>query len=202
MTRAVCRRHVRARAHAHCARPCGACSSCAPSCWACGALVQCSPDRAASARQRRRHRGGAPARALCWRCACLRRRACVSHARAACTCCACACCACLRCARLRFICSRCVHLLCVHLLCAFVLGVVCLCSARLHRADFLRQRRRHTFNAPQRPLMPLHGVPSCSCTCICRTPCPPPPCSCFNPLKTTPGHVVFGLDYSGLASTL
>ena len=30
------------------------------------------PDRATSARQRRRHRGGAPARALCWRCACLR----------------------------------------------------------------------------------------------------------------------------------
>ena len=50
-------------------------------------------DRAAFARQRRRHRGGAPARALCWRCACL------------------------RCARLRLPCSRCVYLLCVRLLC-------------------------------------------------------------------------------------
>ena len=42
-TCAVCRRHVRARAHACCACPCGVCSSCAPSCWACGALVQRSP---------------------------------------------------------------------------------------------------------------------------------------------------------------
>ena len=39
------------------------------------------------------HRGGAPARALRWRCACL------------------------RCARLRLPCSRCVYLLCVRLLC-------------------------------------------------------------------------------------
>jgi len=38
--RAVCRRHVHARAHAGCARPCCPCSSCVPSCWACGALVQ------------------------------------------------------------------------------------------------------------------------------------------------------------------
>ena len=81
--------------------------------------------------------------------------------RVACTCCACACCACLRCARLRFPCSCCVHLLCVLLLCvlllcvpalcAFVLGVVCLCSARLHRADFVRQRRRHHFQRPSAP---------------------------------------------------
>ena len=72
-------------------------------------------DRAHFARQRRRHRGGAPARALCWRCTCFRF------------------------ARLRFPCSRCVHLLCVPLLCvpalsAFVRCAVCLCSARLHRA--------------------------------------------------------------------
>ena len=103
-------------------------------------LCSVRPDRATSARQRRRHRGGAPARALCWRCACLRCRACVPHARVACTCCACACCACLRYARLRFPCSRCVHLLCLPLLCvpalcAFVRCVVCLCSAHLHRVE-------------------------------------------------------------------
>ena len=103
-------------------------------------LCSVGPDRATSARQRRRHRGGAPARALCWRCACLRCRACVPHARVACTCCACACCACLRYARLRFPCSRCVHLLCLPLLCvpalcAFVRCVVCLCSAHLHRVE-------------------------------------------------------------------
>ena len=103
-------------------------------------LCSVRPDRATSARQRRRHRGGAPARALCWRCACLRCRACVHHARVACTCCACACCACLRYARLRFPCSRCVHLLCLPLLCvpalcAFVRCVVCLCSAHLHRVE-------------------------------------------------------------------
>ena len=103
-------------------------------------LCSVRPDRATSARQRRRHRGGAPARALCWRCACWRCRACVPHARVACTCCACACCACLRYARLRFPCSRCVHLLCLPLLCvpvlcAFVRCVVCLCSAHLHRVE-------------------------------------------------------------------
>ena len=103
-------------------------------------LCSVRPDRATSARQRRRHRGGAPARALCWRCACLRCRACVPHARVACTCCACACCACLRYARLRSPYSRCVHLLCMHLLCvpalcAFVWCVVCLCSAHLHRVE-------------------------------------------------------------------
>ena len=54
-------------------------------------------DRAHFARPSRQHCGGAPARALCWR-ACLRCRACVSHARVACTCCACPCCACPRCA--------------------------------------------------------------------------------------------------------
>ena len=56
--------------------------SCASSCWACGAVrlragrvvCLCSVrlDRAHFARQSCRHRGGAPARALCWRCACLR----------------------------------------------------------------------------------------------------------------------------------
>jgi len=106
--------------------------------------------RAASSRQRRRRHGGAPARALCWRCVCLcvlahpmlalrvpAVRAAAVHAcvvRVACTCCACACCACLRCARMRFPCSRCVHLLCVPLLCvparcAFVLVVWCACAA-------------------------------------------------------------------------
>jgi len=78
--------------------------------------------RAAFARQRRRHHGGALARASCWRCACLRfalvpprpalrvpavralalhacvARTCASHARVACTCCPCPCCACPRCA--------------------------------------------------------------------------------------------------------
>jgi len=77
-------------------------------------------DRAAFARQRRRHHGGAPARALCWQCmlalcalappmlalrvpavralalhACVV-RTCASHARVACTCCACPRCACPR----------------------------------------------------------------------------------------------------------
>jgi len=79
-------------------------------------------------------------RALCWRCACLRCRTCVPHARVACTCCPCAWCARLRYARLRFPCSRCVHLLCLPLLCvpalcAFVRCVVCLCSAHIHRVE-------------------------------------------------------------------
>ena len=170
-------------------------------------LCSVRSDRATSARHHRRHLGGAPARALCWRCACLRCRACVPHAPVACTCCTCACCACLRYARLRFPCSRCVHLLCVPLLCvpalcAFVWCVVCLCSARLHRADFFRQRRRHPFQSPsapsdapaRRPLMLMHmHLPY---------PLTHSPCCRFNPLKTIPGHVVFGLDYSGLASSL
>ena len=123
-----------ARAHAVCAR------AVHPRAGRVVHLCSVRPDRATSARQRRRHRGGAPARALCWRCACLRCRACVPHARVACTCCACACCACLRYARLRFPCSRCVHLLCLPLLCvpvlcAFVRCVVCLCSAHLHRVE-------------------------------------------------------------------
>ena len=74
-------------------------------CLRAGRMVHlCSflPDRAASARQRRRHRVGAPARALFWRCACLRCCACVSHARVACTCYVCACCACLRYCALAF----------------------------------------------------------------------------------------------------
>ena len=123
-----------ARAHAVCAR------AVHPRAGRVVHLCSVRPDRATSARQRRRHRGGAPARALCWRCACWRCRACVPHARVACTCCACACCACLRYARLRFPCSRCVHLLCLPLLCvpvlcAFVRCVVCLCSAHLHRVE-------------------------------------------------------------------
>ena len=136
----VCRRQVRARAHACCACPCGVCSSCAPSCWACGALVQRSPRSCDVRSSTRRHHGGAPGRALCWRCACLRCRTCVPHARVACTCCACAGCARLRYARLRFPCSRCVHLLCLPLLCVpalcdFVRCVVCLCSAHIHRVE-------------------------------------------------------------------
>ena len=80
--------------------------------------------------------------------------------------------------------------------------VVCLCSARLHRADFFRQRRRHPFQSPsapsdapaRRPLMLMHmHLPY---------PLTHSPCCRFNPLKTIPGHVVFGLDYSGLASSL
>ena len=123
-----------ARAHAVCAR------AVHPRAGRVVHLCSVRPDRATSARQRRRHRGGAPARALCWRCACLRCRACVPHARVACTCCAYACCACLRYARLHFPCSRCVHLLCLPLLCvpalcAFVRCVVCLCSAHLHRVE-------------------------------------------------------------------
>ena len=123
-----------ARAHAVCAR------AVHPRAGRVVHLCSVRSDRATSARHHRRHRGGAPARALCWRCACLRCRACVPHARVACTCCACACCACLRYARLRFPCSRCVHLLCLPLLCvpvlcAFVRCVVCLCSAHLHRVE-------------------------------------------------------------------
>ena len=137
--RAVCRRRVRARALACYACPCCACSGCAPSCWTCG-VCSVRLHRAAFVRRRHRHHGGAPARALCWPCACL------------------------RCACLRLPCSRCVYLLCVRLLCMLALcalalpmlalrapavralavraravrlragRVVCLCSARLHRA--------------------------------------------------------------------
>ena len=119
-TCAVCRRHVRARAHACCACPCGMCASCAPSWWACGALVQRST-RSYDIRSSTSSisRGctvlcaGAvnacvvvfvsPMLALrvpavhalavhaCGMCAC------ASNARVACTCCACPCCACLRC---------------------------------------------------------------------------------------------------------
>jgi hypothetical protein len=83
-TCAVCRRY--ARALAVCAR------AVHPRAGRVGHLCSVRPDRATSARQRRRHRGGAPARALCWRCAYLRCRACVP-------------------------CSRCVYLLCMRLLC-------------------------------------------------------------------------------------
>jgi len=68
--------------------------------WACGVLVQRSSR--SCARQSRRHRGGAPAFALCWRCACL------------------------RCARLRLPYSRCVYLLCVHWLCMLSLCALAL----------------------------------------------------------------------------
>jgi len=107
-----------ARAHAVCAR------AVHPSCWACGALVQRSPDRATSARQRRRHRGGAPARALCWRCTCLRCRTCVPHASVGCTCCTCACCVCLRYASMIALRAPAVPALAVRV-CAVCLRAVC-----------------------------------------------------------------------------
>jgi len=110
---------LRARAPACCACPCCACSGRAPSCFA---------------RQSRQHRGGAPARALCWRCACLRCRACVSHARVACTRCVCACCACLcflrACvshARVVCTCCACPCYACPR--CARSCGVWCACAA-------------------------------------------------------------------------
>ena len=105
-------RFARTTFHA-CKRPCSARPRTRAVCWVCPCSLSStchgwprprSPTsyRAASARQRRRHRGGAPARALCWRCAYLRCRACVSHARVACTCYVCACCACLRYCALAF----------------------------------------------------------------------------------------------------
>ena len=129
-TCAVCRRHVRARAHACCACPCGVCASCAPSCWACGALVQrltrsCDIRSSTSSTSR-------GCTVLC----ALRCCVCVPHASVACTCCACACYACLRYVRLRFQCSRCVHLLCLPLQCMPALcascGVWCACAALIY----------------------------------------------------------------------
>jgi hypothetical protein len=130
---AACALAVRVRARVACA--CCACPCClcpvlrapllrVPVLRALVLVYLCSVrlDRAHFARQSRRHRGGAPARALCWSCACL------------------------RCARLRFPCSRCVYLLCVRLLCvsalcAFVRRVVCLCSAHRKRACAFDQPR-------------------------------------------------------------
>ena len=157
-----------ARAHAVCAR------AVHPLAGRVVHLCSVRPDRATSARQRRRHRGGAPARALCWRCACLRCRVCVPHARVACTCCACACSAYLRYARLRFPCSRCVHLLCLPLLCvpalcAFVRCVVCLCSAHLHyivwSSPTLHPRRPWRL-AMTFTLSPFSVTYACSCHVI------------------------------------
>ena len=134
--------------------------------------------------------------------------------------------------RFRLPCLRCVYLLCMRLPCMLVLctlalpmlvlcapavrslavrvcamrfragRVVYLYSARLHRADFFRQRRRHHFQRPsapsdasaRRPLLLMHMHLPYPLTLS--------PCCRFNPLKTTPGHVVFGLDYSGLAISL
>ena len=106
--------------------------------------------------------------------------------------------------RFRLPCSRGVHLLCMRLPCMLVLctlalpmlalcapavwslavrvravrfragRVVCLCSARLHRADFFRQRRRHPFQRPsapsdapaRRPLMLMHWHLPCLASLI------------------------------------
>jgi len=54
-------------------------------------------------------------------------------------CCVCPCCVC---PHSRCVCLLRVPLLCVSVLCAFVLGL-CLCSGRLDRVHFARQRRRH-----------------------------------------------------------
>ena len=95
-------------------------------------------------------------------------------------------CACLRFARLRFPCSRCVYLLCVPFLCmlelcalalpmlalrapvpllcvpalcTFVRRVVCLCSARLHRAALAYiVRRSSTSPTPHMPLPILSPI--------------------------------------------
>ena len=109
--------------------------------------------RAAFARQRRRHHGGAPARASCWRCACLRF------------------------VRLSLPCPRCVYLLCVRLLCvlsfcALALPMLALRALAVRvlvvrvRAGRLRAgcgvlvqhsltscgaRRRHRHHIPRRP---------------------------------------------------
>ena len=162
-----------ARAHAVCAR------AVHPRAGRVVHLCSVRPDRATSARQRRRHRGGAPARALCWRCACLRCRACVPHARVACTCCTCACCACLRYARLRFPCSRCVHLLCVPLLCvsalcAFVLVVWCACAALIYivwSSPTLHPRRPWRL-AMTFTLSPFSVTYACSCHALFLPLCP------------------------------
>ena len=136
------------------------------------------PDRATSARQRRRHRGGAPAHALCWRCACWRCRACVPHARVACTCCACACCACLRYARLRFPCSRCVHLLCLPLQCVPALcascGVWCACAALIYivwSSPTLHSRRPWRLDMIF-TLSPFSVTYACSCHALFLPLCP------------------------------
>ena len=132
-------------------------------------LCSVRSDRATSARQRRRHRGGAPARALCWRCACLRCRACVPHARVACTCCACACYACLRYVRLRFLaCTCCACPCCACLRCVLACGVWCTCAALIYivwSSPTLHPRR------PWRPAMTLTLSPfsvtyACSCHVI------------------------------------
>ena len=64
-------------------------------------------------------------------------RTCARRARVACACCVCPCCVC---PRSLCVCLLRVPLLCVSVLCAFVLGM-CLCSSRLDRAHFARQRR-------------------------------------------------------------
>ena len=160
-----------ARAHAVCAR------AVHPRAGRVVHLCSVLPDCASSARQRRRHRGGAPARALSWR-ACLRCRACVSHARVACTCCACACCACLRYARLRSPCSRCVHLLCLPLQCVPALcascGVWCACAALIYivwSSPTLHPRRPRRLAMPF-TLSPFSVTYACSCHALFLPLCP------------------------------
>jgi len=97
------------------------------------------------------HRGGAPARALRWRCACL------------------------RCARLRLPCSRCVYLLCVRLLC--MLGAWYHCAATVRSARktcvYYVSRRRQTemqrlcrccYNAPAHATGASEYALSCHCS--------------------------------------
>ena len=95
-------------------------------------------DRARFARQGRRHRGGASARALCW---------------ALCMLAFCA-------LALPMLALRApVPLLCVPALCTFVRRVVCLCSARLHRAALAYiVRRSSTLPTPHMPLPILSPI--------------------------------------------
>ena len=117
------------------------------------------PDRAASARQRLRHRVGAPARALFWRCACLRCRACVSHARVACTRYVYACCACFRYCALAFpMLALCAPALRALALRARAMRPRVVCGVLVQRSTKscgARSRyRHHTLRRPRRPDMP------------------------------------------------
>ena len=138
-------------------------------------LCSVRPDRATSARHRRRHRGGAPARALCWRCACLRCRACVPHARVACTCCTCACCACLRYAsHARVACTCCACPCCACLRCVLSCGVWCACAALIYivwSSPTLHPRRPWRL-AMTFTLSPFSVTYACSCHALFLPLCP------------------------------
>jgi len=130
-----------ARAHAVCAR------AVRPRAGRVVHLCSVRSDRATSARQRRRHRGGAPGRALCWRCMLALSYLCPP-------------------------CSRCVHLLCMRLVCTLAVCALALpmlalrvpavpalavraCAVRFGAVCGVLVQRSYTSCGARRPCIPV-----------------------------------------------